>query len=1058
MEVYDDQRHRTTNDDLNRITGINPDEEKEMERSAIHDISRQEGLYNPHDNEDEEDGGDDEESSGDESEDSESGSKSKDTSKKKGDGAKGSKAAGGNPDKNNLLNTSILDGLKGKSKSFLKKKFAVAGLAGGAVAIGFIILLIIFFIGLFKIPHFAEHIAAYQFARVTRDMARNVDNVTATKMAIDSADDSTYGKIKAKYETGTGKVNEQWSKLDKFRYQKMIDNMKRDDKLKFNYTKGTLLRPNGRLTSVVMADFRFDLAKPTLSSRFIPGVKFAQGVSFSKAFSPTLRGALAAEDIGPIVRGQIGRSLRQQLGIGLVAWNVGKYSGKTTKESKVLIEQDARARIKGGSTVVNPKVTDEINKTAQDADAAEKAALDDPVKAKAIIADPNSVPPDVSKVLDNAFNENAMKSVTGFLNPVYAIATPLCIVYEGSLVNSGPTINEQSAQSQRAFYMVMSASSQVKDGYDSSLNAAGAMGWKLGDIENSNPELRASGKTINTTTTQSTQSSPTGQFSIVDAAIPPPFDSVLNNAAKTCPAFTNVWVGLGLGVANVVAIIATLGTATVPEAGAEVAAQTSLKVIAKAIIEKIAIKKIAKNTVITGGSTALATFIAKAIVLSQMGSAQSPLATGVPFANEADSGGNQQAQEIERQSLGGRPLSKDEVAMNNIADQQFLAAKTSKENVFERYLAPSNADSLLTHVATTASQHLSLSKFGSLFNMGSSVLNPLNALSSVASSMSSSRVGAGATDTFNYGNTQWGFSPDELAKLRIDPKTNQPGDPSYSLLENAKILDDSGKRAEIQAKYGPCFDPNKKPGDLLTEETGQSGNDKYYIVRDKAGNVIPDQGLCSKTNLSFNNPAYGDLVFRMRVDNGFDSTLGLLGEEQNPVASESGAGSPPPGGTGDGQWHWPPKTAFSHGPCWNKYVAGRGYHAGMDMNSDTVGNIAVAAHDGTVATIAENPNGPAGYYITIKTDGPNPVYYSYEHLAQQPKFAVGAHVVGGQTEVGIIGKTGSIQGVKYGHLHMVVAVTNTLGQYSPTSQVGTDTRDPMDYLPKPAPFGYICDK
>jgi hypothetical protein len=1056
MPVYDDQKERTTNDDLNRITGINPDEEKEMERNAINDISSQEqGLYNPHDNEDEE-GEDGESSSNDDSEDSGSEDKSEGKSKKKGHSANGSKAADGKSGNSNPLNTSILDGLKTKSKSFFKKKLAVAGLAGGIVGVGFVILLIIFFIGLFKIPHFGEHIAAYQFARVTRDMARNVDNVTATKMAIDSADDSTYGKIKAKYATGAGKADEQWSKLDKFRYQKMIDNMKRDDKLKFNYTKGTLLRPNGRLTSVVMADFRFDLAKPTLGSRLIPGVQFAHDVSFAQAFSPTLRGALAAEDIGPIVRGQIGRSLRQQLGIGLVAWNIGKYSAKTTEESKILIEQDARERIKGGSSVVNPKLTDgKINETAQQADAAEKAALDDPVKAAAIVADPNSVPPDVTKVLDTAFNENAMKSITGFLSPIYAIATPLCIVYDGSLVNSGPTINEQSAQSQRAFYMVMSASSQVKDGYQSSLNAAGAMGWKLGDIENSNPELRASGKPIDTTTAQSTQSSPTGQFSIVDAIIPPPFDSVLNNAAKTCPAFTNVWVGLGLGIANIAVILSTLGTASVPEAGADVAAQASLKVIAKAIIEKISIKKIAKDTVIQGGSTALATFIAKAIVLSQMGSAQSPLATGVPFANEADSGGNQQAQEMERQSLGGRPLSQDEVAMNNVADLQFLAAKTSKENVFDRYLSPSNADSLLTHVATMASMHLSVSKFGSLFNIGSSVLNPMNALASVASSMSSSRVGAAVTDTHNYGNVQSGYSTAEQAKLRIDPKTNQPHDPSYSLLENAKILDDSGKRDEIQTKYGPCFDPNMKPGDLLTEKASDG---EYYIVRDKAGNVIPDQGLCSRTNLSFDNPGYGDLVFRWRVDNGYDSTMGLLGEEQTPVASESAASNPSPVGTGDGQWHWPPKTSFNSGPCWNKYVAGRGYHAGMDMNSDTVGNIALAAHDGTVATIAENPNGPAGYYITIKTDGPNPVYYSYEHLAQQPKFAVGAHVVGGQTEVGIIGKTGAIQGVKYGHLHMVVAVTNTLGQYSPASQVGSSTRDPMDYLPKPAPFGYVCEK
>ncbi len=148
-------------------------------------------------------------------------------------------------------------------------------------------------------------------------------------------------------------------------------------------------------------------------------------------------------------------------------------------------------------------------------------------------------------------------------------------------------------------------------------------------------------------------------------------------------------------------------------------------------------------------------------------------------------------------------------------------------------------------------------------------------------------------------------------------------------------------------------------------------------------------------------------------------------------------------------WVWPAQKIYP-GPCWNSHSTGE-YHAGMDMNVRQLGVKANAAHSGTVYRVGYDSD--AGNYMTVKVN--NHLYYSYEHL-QSVSVKERDEVLAGQ-ELGIIGKTGNVQlSSSVGHLHMVVSVDGELGGYSSSPQTGSNTRNPLNYLPKSAPNNYTC--
>ncbi len=284
-----------------------------------------------------------------------------------------------------------------------------------------------------------------------------------------------------------------------------------------------------------------------------------------------------------------------------------------------------------------------------------------------------------------------------------------------------------------------------------------------------------------------------------------------------------------------------------------------------------------KRLVVTGGSIGAATILANMITYSHMGALHNGLQSNDDLTNDAESGGNLAAGDIEQQQFYGRPLNDQEVAVDQIATTRYIAELHKQESPYQRYLAISNADSLHNHMAVMTMGYANRSALSSLISLGSRLFSPIDSLGTIVNSLTTRSALAAASSTSastNYGNVQWGYSAEEMALLKDDP--------SYMQLENQKILDDSQLEGKINDEYHQCFDGSKQVGDMLA-----SGD----IQRDDSGNVTND-GLCSPQNLGSHNTPYGDLVFRWRVAHSYDNTLSNLEEAQDPSSGNEATSSP----------------------------------------------------------------------------------------------------------------------------------------------------------------------
>ncbi len=840
--VYDDEdqqtsagSHSATDDELRRITGINENEEADIESRA------------------------------------EQGSEAEATEKNKlfrND----TETSTASDTEHSLFNPhgdkkSLLKGYRGKVGSLLKNKWFIGvGIAGSGIVT--IILIIFFMMAALKVPHLAENITTYQFARVTRQMTQNTNRIVAEKAGIDSAEKSVFQRLKSKYTSGGGRLAEKWAKLDRFRPNKVLTNMQGSGELKFNYKTSALGRT--KLTSVTMRDRTVPLRNTTGAKSLIPGFKFADNVNFAKDFAPTLNESMRTNNVGPIIRGQVAKNIRKKLGIGLIAWKIGEYKGKTAQQARLQIERDANKAISTANET-SPKAKN-LKEAVDDAKAAEeKTIADDKKLATTIENDGRMV--DVEEAIKKGTTTSVTEKVVGAINSSYAIALAMCIVYEGSVTNAGPTIDAQTTAQQKAYYFVSSAADEQKDGLASDALPVGALNQKLGDISNTNAMRRASGSTFSTAGTLSPQATTNGSFSVLDALLGSSrFTKIINATAdKACPVMTNIYVAGAVGIGSLIVAFFTGGTSHAAMEAAGHAAELGIKKIvtrvAKSLIQKetygnlsVKVKAVVGDLVKSTAKIAAATTLARIIVMSESGYLNNGVEQGADFANLADSGGNVASGEINRQQFYARPLTKQEAAATAEQTVQYVRTQNATKSSYQRYFALRNPQSAVSRLAMSTQSFASSLSISSIPTFLGNLFS-INTWGSIAGALTAPLVHAAPTANATamfYGNIQWDFSLEEQQLLTTD---------SYSMLENQRILDASGKEDDIEGTYGECFSGDVSLGTLISDE---------YIQRDDDGNVIPDKGLCSPDNLGPHNPQYGDLVFRWRVARGYDNTLDQL--------------------------------------------------------------------------------------------------------------------------------------------------------------------------------------
>jgi hypothetical protein len=1037
VAVYDDEKQKTDSDydsdflASHGIEGFAPDEldtmEREAHNGAAEDIEDEAGF-------------DDEQSGA-----NEGGGSSGKTDRSKKDKSASSKDIG-EAEKGSLFNPK---GDKPKRFAKTRGKFSSAkkkaALIGGAIA-GFgmfaILIYLVFFLGSLVIPNFTAHVTSYEFAKVTRDYSRNVNQITEENITQRSATKALYDSMKQRY--GTLRDNT-WGKLDKYRPEKVIANLDGNGDFKITTGEPTAWGTTP-ITGVSVGGTAYDLERPSgilgnLKNK-VPGVKLKNNISFASKVAPELTTALKASDIGPIVRGRVAKQIRQKLGIGLISWQLGKYIGKTPEEARVIQTQEAYNAIDKQDNP-NKLKSANLEKSAQDTQDEIKKAVNDPVTA-AEISRTGELPADVQTKLNGiaqATRGGAVEDVIGFINPIYKIALPLCLIYDGSIQNGDATaqnIDTQTGEEQRTAILVNAAGDQLKPGSGASAGtvgqqnpgalatAAGAMSAKMGDISASDVETRASGSPVDTSSSVPAEASALGQFTIADAVLPSPFSDIMNSLGSTCPAITNIWLGGAIGLVNLAAAIpGTVDGTTEAEVGASAGIGAVVGKIASNLAEKFATKDGLKATIGKLGTSgkqltidttkfavgvAGATFIAKVIVMSQAGAVHSGISTNKAFTNDASSGNNILASEQERQGLYGRPMASGEVAQGDQQDSNQVAAAIRSESAYQRYLAVTNPDSLLSHIAMSINIHsLGLTKLGSWLSTNMS--NPLNLFSTIASPFTNPAYAASTQQ--HYGNLQSGWPPSEVAliKSRDDYKTS---------LENEKILEDSGQKDTIDSYYGVCFSKDTTLGTLLTK----------YVDRDSSGNAVDGTKRCDPNQIGPNNSTTGanadpsnpcggsgcgDLVFRYRIAGGYNNTYDQLDGEQNPTAQETDATAsasnttPAGGGTSaviSGDWAWPVSTTgVGVSSCYGARhgASGGDFHPGTDIYAP-INSPVYAAQAGTVSIVGP-VQGYGNNFVAIVVSGTpgqaDAVVESYGHM-NGAMVKVGDKVTTGQ-QIGIVG-------------------------------------------------------
>jgi len=791
-----------------------------------------------------------------------------------------------------------------------------AGISGTGLIT--LVILLLLFVGSLKIPDLAAHITSYEFARVTRQFSQSAQRATDEELALDATDsgasNSLYNSLKEKYANATTPIRETWSKLDNYRPQKVIETLGTKQKLQLNFE-------NNQFVGGTLDGVEFSIEKQGLT-RFVPGlssiISFKNNLDFSRDFAPALESAMAANEVGPIIRGVTADSIRKELGIGLIAWQVGKYQGENATEARNTEELQKIDEVEGTNPTPTEGVVDTLNSDEQAATAAEEQTLSTTAGVESVINN-GGVVQSVKDAIGNAVANTPLETVLSIASPA-AAATPLCIVYDGSLDKSGPVIDNQARQQQAAYYYAASGSDQQKNGSDpadpsgAGLSlAVGAANDDFGDITQSNAEIRAGGGSVDTSSSISAEASAGGEFTLFNVlGLPSAANSI---ADSLCPTLTNVWVQIGLGVGNILAQFIPGVDAGVDggDAAVETAGQTAqviinnesqslaAKLVSKFIGEKATnfVNKTGNLLFDTGKNAAkiaAATVFAKLIVLARAGQIDSGTAQGTDLSNEADSGGNIQANELERTQLFGRPLLQTEVCTSNSDDHLFLGDQESQQNSFNRYLAVNNPDSLVSHVGIMFNGNLNGSIFNSLSHLAGEIFRPMTLISSLTNLFWGHAAAANCAnnDSSDYGNVQFGWSDAE--ESLIDSNDNY-----RSSLENQAILDTAtnGGEAAIAKQYRACFgykynasgdgsfDPTDPNGYLaLDSAPGGSGSlgtllSSGAIVRDSHGNVL-DQRLCSPSNLSYNNGNYGpQMVFRWRLAMQYDTTFDQLTNEQS---------------------------------------------------------------------------------------------------------------------------------------------------------------------------------
>lgn len=378
--------------------------------------------------------------------------------------------------------------------------------------------------------------------------------------------------------------------------------------------------------------------------------------------------------------------------------------------------------------------------------------------------------------------------------------------------------------------------------------------------------------------------------------------------------------------------------------------------------------------------------------------------SGARSVNMAIAGGDVAGNDFAHYGLGGKVISSSKAV--NIYNQR----ETEKQHelrlrsLYARVFDTESRYSLVSQLAMSTPSSISSS---SQQAMTAVITNPVSTLfSGIGSFLSQPKTLAATNSNDPFGITQYGYTASDPV-FTDDPE-------EYWAREKCDDPDQI-KRWGDQGTVDPA--------DQIVDHVATNGCMLLRAAVGSAGAIYTDDVLTSED---------------------------LNGATQN-APTNTGGGQIP---TKDG-WTWPVKDPkiYNDGPCWG----GPRMHAGMDINFSITSPVLYAIQSGTVVRVEENrstnsPGGPPqGNMVQVRVS--ENVYYNYQHLQPGIKVKIGQQVISGITEIGLVGVTGSTSvGVSKAHLHFGISKSMDYGSYGDIS----NTMNPINYLPQPAPGGYKC--
>ncbi len=721
---------------------------------------------------------------------------------------------------------------KGKTKKGIKKRY-VAAAGVGVVMVAFVVIFIVFLSSL-KVIHFAEVLETSGYARfngiMQERMTQNIFDASLTE--------------------GEGSVTVRGrSIIDRFKFRNVdsqLAELGRDGRLGFGLEEGTLktITVGEKLVSVdAISNELFGKSYSELSdglSKLNP--RNAQKAMTVRAeVTRRLQAAVGEEfQLEP-------RYIRSRI-FGTVADNIGfKFSGWRQKARDYIglkpIEADTKNKVDEAEKVLADE--EAINTGVEEIDNLSKSARNiERVKAF-LEKNGNS--------FDDSYFEVALKgdiaNATRVQGVASTIGTGVLVASLACMTNTafshlGEVEQNNEKQASKIALDLLAKRDQTKAG-DVEPQAVSATATQLDGAESASGYLYDTSQTQNIKSAESmaplitpaisddfrnlikTLTSPSTLATAGLISIAPPLRDKIDEefcGAILSPTGAIVAVSIEVIAQAIVGFLSDGGSIAAEEGLSQVAIMTFMRSLGEAVFGTVRSVFTLKSVATIGG------FAAYSLGLSYVtgmlsGTSLSGAEEGPGYYERAKTGMNL-VQERSVRSIYGKPISD-----TNAKSQDKLYAAAQKthwqsKSFATRFVDIHNPFSFIGSVAASSPTGFNGVKsimLSYVNRIGSAAVDPFSSLIRL---MSPAHALAGV-DYNPYAHIQqWGFSPDEIDKLKNDP--------TYSAAHNIDYISDD-EIAKLDKSIGKCFDPNRSQTDLRTDsdctaEKLSDGPDNDYMA------------------------------------------------------------------------------------------------------------------------------------------------------------------------------------------------------------------------------------